>query len=106
MKTFKLSEVVRTNSFMRIALDGNVELDENGNFLLTVGYIRVSTESQAETGYGLDIQEKKILEYCYKNDMSSLLLFVDDGYTGTDMDRPALQSIIKIWDFLFILHIF
>lgn len=96
MKTFKLSEVVRTNSFMRIALDGNVELDENGNFLLTVGYIRVSTESQAETGYGLDIQEKKILEYCYKNDMSSLLLFVDDGYTGTDMDRPALQSIIKM----------
>lgn len=67
-----------------------------GNYLINVGYIRVSTDRQAESGYGLEIQEKDILSYCRRNELSNLLLFVDDGYTGTNMDRPALQGIISM----------
>lgn len=108
MAKVKLSNIIELQSFMKIAhyvdsekgeieLD-KVELDEDGNYLINVGYLRVSTDKQAEQGYGLDIQEKGIVKFARKNDMKNLLLFIDDGYTGTNMDRPALQAIIKIID--------
>lgn len=49
---------------------------------------------QADQGFGLDIQERDVVNYCHKNDVPNLILFIDDGYTGTKMDRPALQDVI------------
>lgn len=83
---------------MTILVDKEVELDGNGYYLVNVGYIRVSTDKQAESGFGLDIQTNDIIDYCRKNDVTNLLLFTDDGYTGTNMNRPALQQIIDMID--------
>ena len=80
---------------MKIAIDKNVPVDENGNYLINVGYLRVSTDTQAEKGYGLDIQEEEIVNFAKYNKMENLLLFIDDGITGTTMNRPALNSIVK-----------
>ena len=80
---------------MKIVIDDRVETDENGNFIINVGYLRVSTDRQAELGYGLDIQEKEIVRYAQLSGMTNLVLFIDDGYTGTKMtDRPALAAIM------------
>ena len=95
-KTYHLSNLIDLDSYMQILIDENVQQDENSNFLINIGYIRVSTDRQAEQGFGLDIQTRDIMNYCVRNDYTNLLLFVDDGYTGTNMERPALQGIIQM----------
>ena len=106
MAKVKLSNIIELKSFMKIAryTDSNdveielddVELDENGNYLINVGYLRVSTDKQAEQGYGLDIQEDGIVNFARLNGIKNLLLFIDDGVTGTHMNRPALNEIVKL----------
>lgn len=96
-KKTKLANIIELMPFMRIVIDEAVETDENGNFLINVGYLRVSTDRQAELGYGLDIQENEIVRYCRNNGIKNLVLFIDDGYTGTKMkDRPALAEIMEM----------
>lgn len=81
--------------FMKIVIDDEVNLDENGNYLINIGYLRVSTDRQAELGFGLDIQENDVVRYSKANDLKNLVLFIDDGFTGTNMDRPALQEVMS-----------
>lgn len=90
----QLSQLFPPSPHTKIAIDHEVETDANGNFLVHVGYLRVSTDKQADQGFGLDIQERDVVNYCQKNDVPNLILFIDDGYTGTKMDRPALQAVI------------
>lgn len=92
----KLSNLVELKRFMSIPIDGYVEQDKDDNYLINVGYIRVSTDKQADEGYGLPVQTNHIVDYCQRNGLSSLLLFSDDGYTGTKMDRPALNEIVRM----------
>ena len=99
-KNHKLSNILELSHYMKIVIDDYVDVDENGNYLINVGYLRVSTDRQADFGYGLDLQEATVTNYCKSNNLSNLVLFIDDGYTGTNMDRPALQGIIShIQDF-------
>ena len=60
-----------------------------------VAYMRVSTEKQAEEGNGLDSQRRDIQAYAGKNGMLISDWYIDDGYTGANMDRPALQRLIN-----------
>lgn len=96
MKTYKLSDILNLNAYMHIPIDGDVETDDNGNFIVNIGYTRVSTDKQADEGFGLDIQNNVLLDYCKRNRIENLAIFTDDGYTGTKMERPALQGIIKM----------
>ena len=97
-KKYKLSNIIELKRCMKILIDDYVEQDENGNYLIYIGYTRVSTDKQADKGYGLEIQENAILNYCKMQNFPNLLLFVDDGQTGTKMDRPALNEIVGMID--------
>ena len=93
-RTYHLANILETKRNMKIVIDDAVELDESGNFLVNVGYLRVSTDRQADQGFGLDIQEADIVRWCTGNGYKNLVLFIDDGYTGTNMERPALKEIM------------
>ena len=60
-----------------------------------VAYMRVSTEKQAEEGNGLDSQRRDIENYCRKNELIISDWYIDDGYTGANMDRPELQRLVN-----------
>lgn len=60
-----------------------------------VAYMRVSTEKQAEDGNGLESQKRDIENYCKKNEYVITDYYIDDGYTGANMDRPELQRLIS-----------
>ena len=59
-----------------------------------VAYVRVSTEKQVEEGYGIDSQKRDIQLFAAKNGMLISEWYVDDGYTGSNMNRPSLQRLI------------
>ena len=92
----KLQSILDIQPYMKIVIDDSVPADANGNYLINVGYLRVSTDKQAEEGFGLDVQEKDVIKYAKLNELGNLVLFIDDGYTGTDMDRPALKGVISM----------
>ncbi|MDH6373584.1 site-specific DNA recombinase [Paenibacillus sp. PastF-3] len=58
-------------------------------------YIRVSTDEQAEQGYSIDFQKEKLIHYCKSQGWDDYKLYIDDGYTGTNMDRPALKRMLR-----------
>lgn len=60
-----------------------------------VAYMRVSTEKQVEEGNGLESQKRDIVNYCKKNEYIITDYYIDDGYTGANMDRPELQRLIS-----------
>lgn len=58
-------------------------------------YIRVSTEEQAQHGYSIDAQKDRLIAYCTSQGWSDYKIYIDDGYTGTKMIRPALNRLIR-----------
>ncbi|MED1800637.1 recombinase family protein [Brevibacillus porteri] len=58
-------------------------------------YIRVSTEEQAQQGYSLDAQKERLIAFCKSQGWDEHILYMDDGYTGTNMNRPALKRLIR-----------
>ncbi len=60
-----------------------------------VAYMRVSTEKQAEEGNGLESQKRDIENYCRRNELIVTDWYIDDGYTGANMNRPELQRLIS-----------
>ncbi len=60
-----------------------------------VGYLRVSTTSQVENGEGLEIQKRRILDYCKEKGIVIERFYEDKGISGTVRDRPALLRLLK-----------
>lgn len=58
-------------------------------------YIRVSTKEQAEEGYSIGEQEERLKKYCEAMEWDVVKIYIDPGFTGSDMNRPALQDMIK-----------
>lgn len=57
-------------------------------------YLRVSTREQAEEGYSLSEQEERLIKYCDAMDWEVIRVFIDGGYSGSNIDRPAMQEMI------------
>lgn len=56
-------------------------------------YVRVSTEQQAEKGYSIDTQLEACRRYAFEVGATTIEEFVDDGYSGEFIDRPALTRL-------------
>lgn len=57
-------------------------------------YIRVSTEEQAEHGVSIAAQRERLMAYCRVQGWDVAEVYIDDGYSGKDLDRPAMQRLI------------
>ena len=58
-------------------------------------YIRVSTQEQAREGYSIEEQDKKLSAYCTVKDWIVFEKYIDPGYSGSNIKRPALQKLIS-----------
>ncbi|MBD5631852.1 MAG: recombinase family protein [Clostridia bacterium] len=63
---------------------------------ITALYLRVSTDMQAQDGYGLDVQYSALYKYCTAYELSNPVVFIDDGYTGVNGNRPAFQKMLEL----------
>jgi len=59
------------------------------------GYIRVSTDTQSEKGYGLDTQRAAIEKHCKDNDLELLEIFEDKGISGTEAVESDGDELIS-----------
>ncbi len=57
-----------------------------------IGYIRVSTEEQANSGVSLDAQKAKLEAYAALYDIELVGIEVDAGVSAKTLNRPGLQS--------------
>lgn len=60
-----------------------------------IGYCRVSTDGQAESGLGLADQEAKIRAYCELYGLE-LVEIVRDAASGKSLERPGLQFTLQV----------
>jgi len=58
-------------------------------------YVRVSTEEQAEQGFSIDVQKERLMAYCKSQGWEDVKIYIDDGYTGTNLERPAMKRMIR-----------
>jgi len=62
---------------------------------LAIGYIRVSTEGQAQNGVSLDAQRDRIQAWSSSNGYELAAVHVDEGISGGKLtNRPAAQKAI------------
>ena len=63
--------------------------------LITALYCRLSIEDDND-GDSNSIQNQRLLQSTYANEQKfpNQRFFVDDGYTGTNFNRPAMQELL------------
>ena len=62
------------------------------------GYARVSTEEQKKFGYSIDAQVDKIKKYCELKNYQLVEIFIDEGFTASNMKRPRLLDLLNELD--------
>ncbi len=58
-------------------------------------YVRVSTEEQAQHGFSIVAQKEKNSAFVVSQDGKIYKIYVDDGYSGKNIKRPALQDLLR-----------
>lgn len=61
-------------------------------------YIRVSTQEQAQEGYSVGEQKERLIAYCTAQGWLIADIYVDGGYTGSNLKRPGMQKLISETD--------
>lgn len=65
----------------------------NKKTLEVFGYVRVSTENQLEN-YSIEEQTMRIRSYCQAKGWHLIKIYTDGGYSGGNINRPALQQML------------
>ncbi|TXM65743.1 recombinase family protein [Methylobacterium sp. WL120] len=65
---------------------------------LAVGYLRVSTEEQAQSGFGLDAQEDAVRKYADAVGLELIDVIADPGISGTTRpsERPGFREVMAL----------
>lgn len=61
---------------------------------MVFGYVRVSTENQLEN-YSIDEQIDRLNSYCKAKDWTLIKIYTDGGYSGGNINRPALKQMLS-----------
>src|SRR5689334_12703286 len=62
----------------------------------TIGYVRVSTDRQADKGVSLEAQEAKIRAMATVQGADLLDVIVDGGESAKSLNRPGLQKLLRM----------
>lgn len=61
-----------------------------------VGYVRVSTERQADEGVSLDAQRARLRAHCAAHDLELVVVEADEGVSAKTLERPGLQRALTM----------
>lgn len=60
-----------------------------------LGYIRVSTDKQADEGYSLEAQRQDIIRYCELYGLELIEIVSDEGVSACSLERFGMQKIFR-----------
>ena len=63
--------------------------------LRVAGYARVSTDEQKKFGYSIQAQTEEITQWCNDNDHDLQHIYIDEGFSASNMKRPQLQLMLS-----------
>ena len=63
-----------------------------------VGYIRVSTTEQADSGLGLTAQRRKVEAQAEISDLELVEVIEDAGYSAKNLKRPGMDRLLALVD--------
>src|SRR6266702_7069733 len=63
-----------------------------------IGYVRVSTDKQADHGVSLEAQEAKIRAMATVQGAEIIELIVDGGESAKDLKRPGMERLLALVD--------
>jgi DNA invertase Pin-like site-specific DNA recombinase len=61
-----------------------------------LGYVRVSTEEQSDSGAGLEAQRRAIEAECVRRGWQLLEVVEDAGFSAKDLKRPGIQEALRV----------
>jgi DNA invertase Pin-like site-specific DNA recombinase len=64
--------------------------------LRVIGYLRVSTEEQKDSGAGIAAQREAILAECRRRGWHLVEMVEDAGYSAKDLKRPGVQLALDV----------
>ena len=65
------------------------------NVLRVALYVRVSSQEQADEGYSIGEQTKRLKKYAEAMGWEIFKIYVDPGYSGGNIDRPGLNEMVR-----------
>jgi len=63
-----------------------------------VGYVRVSSDKQADAGMSLEVQESQIIKYAELYDIGLGEIIMDAGESAKSLKRPGMLRLIELMD--------
>jgi site-specific DNA recombinase len=69
-----------------------------GYVMKAIGYVRVSTDRQAEQGVSLEAQEAKIRAMATVHGAELFEVIIDGGESAKNLNRPGLQRLLALVD--------
>ena len=93
--TTNLAIIEPTNPVQTVALEKEETEILRATDKITALYCRLSQEDSLEgESNSISNQKKLLLAYCKDHHLPNPVFFVDDGYSGTDYDRPGFQAML------------
>lgn len=62
---------------------------------MAIIYIRVSSDEQVKHGFSIEHQKKICTEFAIKNGYKVVKIFVDEGKSAKNLDRPEIQELMS-----------
>lgn len=63
--------------------------------MIVSGYVRVSTQEQADSGVSLAAQKEKVELYCRLHNLELACIYEDAGTSAKNMNRPGLLQLLS-----------
>ncbi len=63
---------------------------------LNIGYVRVSTDEQAQNSFSIDFQKERIEEKFKSEGITNFDIMIDDGISGKSLNRPKMKQILEL----------
>ena len=75
---------------------GENKITNGGRTMKVIGYVRVSTQEQADGGVSLAAQESKVRAYASLHDLDLMEVIIDAGESAKSLKRPGLQKALAM----------
>src|SRR3954453_18201171 len=61
-----------------------------------LGYVRVSTDEQSDSGAGLEAQRRAIVAECKRRGWQLVEVIEDAGFSAKDLNRPGIKVALEV----------